>query len=67
MAEKQYTGVQWDTKIQQWKSMLRHGGKTYNCGLYNDQMSAVKARDICIINNGLKVALQVIKPIKKKK
>lgn len=65
MAEKNYTGVQWDTKIKQWRSMLRHGGKVYNCGLHNDQKPAVIARDTCILNNGLNVKLQILKPLKK--
>lgn len=66
MAEKTYRGVQWDTKIQQWRSMVRHNGKTFNCGLHNDQKLAVIARDTCILNNGLNVALQILKPLKKK-
>lgn len=66
MPDKKYTGIQWDSKIHQWRSMLRHNGKTYNCGLHNEQKQAVIARDTCILNNGLKVALQILKPLKKK-
>lgn len=66
MAEKTYRGVQWDTKIQQWRSMVRHDGKTFNCGLHNEQKAAVIARDKMILIHGLKVALQILKPLNKK-
>lgn len=64
---KDYTGVRWMPEFNKWQSTLRHNGVYYNLGLHVEQIAAVKARDICIINNGLKVALQVIKPIKNKK
>lgn len=66
MAEKHYTGVQWDAILQRWKSMVRHGGRTFNCGMHVEQKDAVKARDTCILNNGLNVKLQILKPLKKK-
>lgn len=64
MAEKQYQGVRWVTEIQKWKSQIRHKGIVYNCGNYLDQKQAVIARDTKIIQHGLKLKLQILKPKK---
>lgn len=58
-----YKGVHWNRKQQRWISTIKAKGITYNCGSHFEQVDAVKARDRCIINNGLGVEkLQVIKP-----
>lgn len=60
---KDYKGVSWNRKQQRWISAIKSNGITYNCGSHLDQIDAVKARDLCIIRNGLGVEkLQVIKP-----
>jgi hypothetical protein len=65
MAEKNYTGVRWVSEIQKWKSQIRHNGITYNCGNYTDQKKAIIARDTKIIQHGLKIKLQYLKPVEK--
>ena len=58
-----YKGVSWNRKQQRWVSAIKSKGITYNCGSHLEQIDAVKARDMCIIHNGLGVEkLQVIKP-----
>jgi len=64
---KDYRGVKWIEKHQKWQSSVRHEGVHYPCGMYTDQMAAVKARDTMIIQKGLKVKLQVFTPVEKKK
>ena len=61
-----YKGVSWNRKQQRWISCIKAKGITYNCGSHVEQIDAVKARDMCVIKNGLGVEkLQVIKPQKK--
>lgn len=62
---KDYRGVKWMPSLQKWQSTVRHGGRSFNCGLHSEQKLAVIARDTCILNNGLKVELQILKPLKK--
>lgn len=62
---KDYRGVKWIEKHQKWQSSVRHNGVHYPCGMYDNQMAAVKARDKKIIQQGLNVPLQILKPIKK--
>lgn len=60
---KDYKGVSWNRKQQRWISAIKCNGITYNCGSHIEQIAAVKARDLCIIKNGLGVEkCQVIKP-----
>lgn len=65
MAEKNYIGVRWVSEIQKWKSQIRHNGITYNCGNHTDQKKAIIARDTKIIQHGLKIKLQYLKPVEK--
>ena len=65
MAEKNYIGVRWVSEIQKWKSSIRHKGITYNCGNYTSQKEAIIARDTKIIQHGLDIKIQYLKPIKK--
>ncbi len=61
---KDYRGVKWVEKHQRWQSSVRHQGVHYPCGMHLEQKDAVKARDKVIIQKGLKVKLQILKPIK---
>ena len=61
-----YKGVRWNRRMQRWVSVIKCKGVAYNCGNHFEQLEAVKARDMCIIRNGLGVEkLQIIKPQKK--
>jgi hypothetical protein len=61
--EKEYKGVSWNRQKQRWISRVISKGITYDCGSHAEQVDAVKARDRCIIHNGLGVQkLQIIKP-----
>lgn len=60
-----YTGVIYKRGICKYESKVRHLGITYHCGWFETESEAVKARDLCILKNGLNVKLQILKPIKK--
>lgn len=61
---KDYKGVHWNRRMQRWVSSIKCNGVAYNCGSHLEQLDAVKARDMCIINHGLGIEkLQIIKPI----
>lgn len=62
---KDYTGVKWNSDLQKWVSVVRHKKVTYNCGSHIEQKYAVIARDRKIIEKGLNVKLQYLKPIKR--
>jgi len=64
MSEKHFVGIRWVTEIQKWQSVIRHKGITYNCGNYLSQKEAIIARDTKIIQHGLKIKLQYLKPVK---
>lgn len=64
---KKYTGVNYKRGICQYESKVTNFGVTYFCGWFDTEAEAVKARDLCIIRNGLKVKLQLLKPVKKEK
>jgi len=56
---KNYTGVSWNKQKQRWVSKIG----IFDCGYFVEQIDAVKARDLCIIKNGLDYKkLQIIKP-----
>ena len=64
---KEYRGVKWVSKYFKWQASVRHNGVTYPCGMHDEQMDAVKARDKKIIEHGLNVPLQIFSPVKKTK
>lgn len=64
---KDFRGIKWVEKHKKWQSSLRHNGVHYPCGMYVNQMDAVKARDTKIIQHGLKVKLQILSPVNKNK
>jgi hypothetical protein len=59
---KEYTGVTWNRQKQVYISRIICKGVIYECGSYFDEIDAVKARDKCIIKNGLGIEkLQILK------
>lgn len=64
---KKYTGVSYNSDTHQYASILRHQGKVYRCGFHETEKEGAIARDKVIIQNGLKVKLQVLKPANKAK
>jgi hypothetical protein len=58
-----YKGVNWNRQHQKWIATIKSKGVSYHCGTYSEQVDAVKARDLCIIKNGLGIdKLQILKP-----
>lgn len=62
MPEKNYSGVSWSRKEQCWKSKVKINGIIVLVGVFADQKQAVIARDTKIIQHGLKLKLQILKP-----
>lgn len=62
---KAYRGVSYNRNTGKYYSTVRSGGIKYNCGSYDTDVEAAKARDKKVIEKGLKVELQVLKPVKK--
>ena len=61
---KFFRGIKWIEKHQRWQSSVRSEGVHYPCGMHLEQKDAVMARDTMIIQKGLKVKLQMLKPLK---
>jgi hypothetical protein len=61
---KKYTGITYKRGICKYESKVTHIGVTYFCGFFDSELEAIKARDLCILRNGLKVKLQFLKPAK---
>jgi len=56
---KKFVGVSFNRQKQRWVSKIG----IFDCGYFVEQIDAVKARDLCIIKNGLNYKkLQIIKP-----
>lgn len=58
----QYTGVNWNRKLQKWTSSVSKSGVKYDCGFYEKERDAAKARDRKILVLGLNKPLQILKP-----
>lgn len=56
-----YTGVKWSREYQKWYSTLNEKGIKYNCGFFDDDRDAAKARDMKIIQIGSTKKLQILK------
>jgi len=65
MAEKNYIGVSWSRKEQCWKAKLKINDSFVVVGVFPDKKQAAIARDIRIIQLGLKIKLQYLKPVEK--
>lgn len=61
---KEYTGVHWNTKEQCWKAFITLSRKRHLCGIFVNQIDAVKSRDKAILKFGLPTKLQILKPVK---
>lgn len=61
---KQYIGVHWSRKEQCWKAFITLSNKKHLCGIFVNQIDAVKARDTAILKFGLPTKLQILKPVK---
>lgn len=58
-----YTGVGWNRENQKWKSSVSEKNIKYDCGYYDNERDAAKARDRKILALGLKKPLQILKPV----
>lgn len=57
-----YTGVGWNRELQKWRSSVSEKGVKYDCGYYENERDAAKARDRKILALGLNKPLQILKP-----
>ena len=58
-----YAGVSWNKSNQKWKATVTSDNITYECGHFDDDRAAAKARDLKIIALNLKKPLQILKPV----
>lgn len=58
-----YAGVSWNKSNQKWKATVTAGNTTYECGHFDDDRAASKARDMKIIALKLNKPLQILKPV----
>lgn len=61
----EYKGVSWHTNSQKWQSSITVKGVIYNCGYFDDDRAAAKARDRKIIAFNLNKPLQILKKAEK--
>jgi len=60
----EYKHVSWSIRKRKWIAVITHNKIRYECGDYDDEISAVKAVDKRIIALGLNYnKLQIIKPV----
>jgi len=59
-----YKGVFWVPVTKKFKSCVTYEGRTHHCGYYDSPLEGAKARDKLIMRMGLKIELQIFKPIK---
>lgn len=58
-----YTGVGWNKSNQKWKATVTSQKVTYECGHFDNDRAAAKARDMKIIALNLKKPLQILNPV----
>lgn len=58
-----YSGVGWNKSNQKWKATVTADNVTYECGHFDDDRAAAKARDMKIIALKLNKPLQILKPL----
>jgi hypothetical protein len=58
-----YNGVTWNKPAQKWHSQITVKGVRYDCGYYDDDREAAKARDRKIIALALNKPLQILKKL----
>lgn len=60
----EYKGVSWKSRDRKWQSQITVKGVRYECGRFDTEIDAIKARDRKIIALGLgNQHLQIIKPV----
>lgn len=57
-----YIGVGWNREQQKWRSSVSEKGVKYDCGYFDSERDAAKARDRKILALGLNKPLQILKP-----
>lgn len=62
-----YSGVSYNRFTKKYTATVTRNKVKYNCGSHDTEIEAAKARDRKIIEKGLKVKLQVLKPAKSTK
>jgi hypothetical protein len=58
-----YDGVIWDKVLLKWKVTVRSKGILYQCGYFDNDRDAAKARDRKILALRLDKPLQILKPV----
>lgn len=58
-----YTGIGWNKIKQKWKATVTAKKVTYDCGHFDDDRAAAKARDMKIIALKLNKPLQILKSV----
>jgi hypothetical protein len=58
-----YAGVGWNKSNQKWKATVTAGNVTYECGHFDNDRTAAKARYLKIIALKLNKPLQILKPV----
>lgn len=61
--KSEYKGVRHDIKTNKWRSTVTENNRTHECGYYETDRQAAKARDLRIVTLGLSTPLQILKPI----
>lgn len=61
---KTYSGVSYNRFTRKYTSTVTRNNVKYNCGSHDTEIEAAKARDRKILEKGLNVKLQVLKPAK---
>lgn len=61
---KKYSGVSYNRFTKKYTSTVTRNKVKYNCGSHDTEIEAAKARDRKILEKGLNVKLQVLKPAK---
>ena len=60
----EYKGVSWKTKNRKWQSQITVKGVRYECGHFDTELEAIRARDKKIMALGLPNSLlQIFKPM----
>ena len=58
-----YAGVGWNKSNQKWKATVTADNVTYECGHFDDDRAAAKARDLKILALKLNKPLQILKKV----
>lgn len=59
---KNYIGVEYNSITNKYHSKVKSGGLTYHCGMHDTPEEAARARDMKILEKGLGLKLQILKP-----